>query len=243
MSGNDCSTLFIKNIDQCIINYDNIIVMGDLNFDMLNDKKCQALKDLCDVLDFSQLVLKPTCFMKNGIPSLVDVVLTNQKNQYFNIQNVPTGISDCHSIISVTIKGDIPVQKRKIITYRSYTNFDTDSFNCDLEKISFPDIENLSTSSEVHNVYNEYQNRQPCKNPLPCMNSELRGAIYRKHMFYSQYTKNRNTKTWEKFRKQRNLVTKLKKNSMKTYFLERCTGGAKNVNFWKTVKPFFSKKM
>ena len=61
-------------------------------------------------------------------------------------------------------------------------------------------------------------------------------------MFYSQYTKNRNTKTWEKFRKQRNLVTKLKKNSMKTYFLERCTGGAKNVNFWKTVKPFFSNK-
>jgi hypothetical protein len=29
---------------------------------------------------------------------------------------------------------------------------------------------------------------------------------------------------------------------MKTYFLERCTGGAKNVNFWKTVKPFFSNK-
>ena len=58
MSDNDLSTLFIKNIDQCIIYYDNIIVMGDLNFDMLNDKKCQALKDLCDVLDFSQLVLK-----------------------------------------------------------------------------------------------------------------------------------------------------------------------------------------
>ena len=29
---------------------------------------------------------------------------------------------------------------------------------------------------------------------------------------------------------------------MKTYFLECCTGGANNVNFWKTVKPFFSKK-
>jgi hypothetical protein len=32
----------------------------------------------------------------------------------------------------------------------------------------------------------------------------------------------------------------LLKNSMKTYFLECCMGGAKNVNFWKTVKPFFS---
>jgi hypothetical protein len=113
LSDNDLSTLFIKNIDQCIINYDNIIVMGDLNFDMLSDKKCQALKDLCDVLDFSQLVLKPTCFMKNCIPSLVDVALANQKNKCFNIQNFLTGISDCHNIISVTIKGDVPVRKQK----------------------------------------------------------------------------------------------------------------------------------
>jgi hypothetical protein len=35
--------------------------------------------------------------MKNCIPSLVDVVLTNQKNKCFNIQNFPTGISDCHN--------------------------------------------------------------------------------------------------------------------------------------------------
>jgi hypothetical protein len=74
------------------------------------------------------------------------------------------------------------------------------------------------------------------------MNSELRGAIYRKHMLYTQYTKQRNAKTWEKFRQQRNLVTKLKKKSMKNYFLERCSGGAKTCNFWTTVKPFFSKK-
>jgi hypothetical protein len=58
---------------------------------------------------------------------------------------------------------------------------------------------------------------------------------------FIQYTKNRNTITWEKFRKQRNMVTKLKKNTMKTYFLERCTGGAKNnlYNFCKLLF-FFS---
>jgi hypothetical protein len=43
MSDNDFSTLFIKNIDQCIINYDNIIAMGDLNFDMLNYNFCKLL--------------------------------------------------------------------------------------------------------------------------------------------------------------------------------------------------------
>jgi hypothetical protein len=50
--------------------------------------------------------------------------------------------------------------------------------------------------------------RRPRKNPLPCMNNELRGAIYRKHMLYAQYTKQRNVKTWEKFRQQRNLLSK-----------------------------------
>jgi hypothetical protein len=87
--------------------------------------------------------------------------------------------------------------------YQVHKNFDTDSFNCDLENISLLDIENLSTSSEVHNVYNEYQNafksvldkhapvknRQPRKNPLPCMNSELRGALYRKHVLFPIYKK------------------------------------------------------
>jgi hypothetical protein len=29
---------------------------------------------------------------------------------------------------------------------------------------------------------------------------------------------------------------------MKTYFLERCSGGTKSGDFWKTTKPFFSKK-
>ena len=74
------------------------------------------------------------------------------------------------------------------------------------------------------------------------MNQELRRAVYRKQMLYSQFTKCQSNKNWEKFRKQRNFVTKLKRKSMKTYFLERCSGGTKSGDFWKTIKPFFSKK-
>ena len=42
--------------------------------------------------------------------------------------------------------------------------------------------------------------------------------------------------------KRSTLVTKLKKRSVRTYFLERCIGGHKANNFWHTVKPFLSKK-
>jgi hypothetical protein len=67
-------------------------------------------------------------------------------------------------------------------------------------------------------------------------------SCIQKTMQYSQFTKCQSNKNWEKFRKQRNFVTKLKRKSMKTYFLERCSGGTKSGDCWKTIKPFFSKK-
>jgi hypothetical protein len=52
---------------------------------------------------------------------------------------------------------------------------------------------------EVDSVYNEYEkdlnkhapikSRYQRKKPLPCMNQELRRAVYRKQMLYSQFTK------------------------------------------------------
>ena len=47
---------------------------------------------------------------------------------------------------------------------------------------------------------------------------------------------------WEAYRKQRNYCTRLKKISIKKFFGERCDGGTKSQNFWKTIKPFLSKK-
>jgi hypothetical protein len=53
-----------------------------------------------DIFDLSQIVKEPTCFMKNSTPSQVDVILTNKKTMCFNTHNIPTGVSDCHYILS-----------------------------------------------------------------------------------------------------------------------------------------------
>ena len=137
--------------------------------------------------------------------------------------------------------------KHEYINYRSYKNFDVTNFNEDISKIYVPTSKNLSSKEQLNNMYENYESeflktRKPRNKPLSCMNSELRSAMHKKHMLYSHFTKNKNAKTWDKYRRQRNLVTKLKKKSMKNYFLERCTGGCKNSNFWSTMKPFFSKK-
>jgi hypothetical protein len=38
------------------------------------------------------------------------------------------------------------------------------------------------------------------------------------------------------------LIKKKQKQSIKTYFYERCLGGPKSSDFWPTIKPFLSNK-
>ena len=45
-----------------------------------------------------------------------------------------------------------------------------------------------------------------------------------------------------KYRAQRNLVNKIKKKSVSIYLQDRCVDGTKSDNFWKTIKPYLSKK-
>ena len=44
--------------------------------------------------------------------------------------------------------------------------------------------------------------------------------------------KNSNSKTWEKYRAQRNLVNKIQKKSVSTYFQARCVGDTKSDIFF-----------
>ena len=76
------------------------------------------------------------------------------------------------------------------------------------------------------------------------MNKELRCAIYKKKIYYNKFLQNKSDVNWEVhvYRKQWNLVTKIKKNSIKTNFFERTAGGPKSSTFYSTIKnkPFLS---
>jgi hypothetical protein len=59
------------------------------------------------------------------------------------------------------------------------------------------------------------------------MKKEQRQAIYQKRMYHNKFIKYKSDKNWEIYMKQRNLVTKIKRDSIKTYFYERTAGGPK----------------
>ena len=107
------SNIAVKGTDKIITHFDNIILLGDLNYDSQDKNKGSALLDLCNIFDFRNLIEFPTCFMKSFIPSLVDVILTNQPQFYFNAFNFRCDVSDCHNFIEVGVKGSAPKTEKQ----------------------------------------------------------------------------------------------------------------------------------
>jgi hypothetical protein len=67
-------------------------------------------------------------------------------------------------------------------------------------------------------------------------------SFEKKLSHFETIPKYKSDKNWEIYRKQRNLVTKIKRDSIKTYFYERTAGGPKATSFYPTIKPFLSGK-
>ena len=126
-------TLFSKTfctlIDEMSSDSQNVIITGDLNFDM-NEKN--ILHDLCDIYRLKNKITGNTCF-KGEHGTLLDVFLVSNKNYFGKCLNSDIGISDCHNIIGCSLKGNLPLNEKKIISYRSYKKFDLENFHNDLK--------------------------------------------------------------------------------------------------------------
>ena len=183
-----CDNIFIedfnKTFDKISTKYDNIIIIGDLNYNYLDDEKCTPLKTMCDVFDYTNIVKKATCFTKYVlIPTLIDVILTNKPNFCQNVSNFNCDLSDYHNMISFQLKGYVPKVKKEFIWYRSYKNFDNEKFIDDLRSVNF---ESLTSVDDVNKAYSNFQSefvdvidkhipmkkRRSIITPAPYMNKE-----------------------------------------------------------------------
>ena len=128
---------FTVTVDRIHVHFYNIIVVGDLNYDLTQPAKSEPLRSGCDIFDFSNVIKVPTCFTKNARPSLLDVILTNRPTLLYNVTNFSPGISDWHNLISVVIKGLAPPPKVRKLLCRSYRNVDEEAFSDAVGAIPF----------------------------------------------------------------------------------------------------------
>ena len=77
MQDSEFSQDFTNTLDKCVTLFDQYMVIGDLNYDLLYETKGKPLVSIVELFDLSSLIQNPPCFMKKCKPSLFDVILTN----------------------------------------------------------------------------------------------------------------------------------------------------------------------
>jgi exonuclease III len=241
---------FTKTCESMLSETSNILIVGDLNFNMnINNK----LVDCCNVMGFKNLIKSDTCF-KGDTPTLLDVILTSNSYMYMSDYiNIDTGSSDCHNLIGCIMKAHAPKRINKVLTYRNFKSFNEEHFLRDLSCIDFAPCYTHTDTNDMMSIYNglfldTLNKHAPIKTKRikkvtpPFMNNDLRNAILKKCMLRNKYYKERNGTNWELYRNQRNFVTKLRKQSIRQYFVNKTTGISNSKDFWKVVKPFLTDK-
>ena len=82
-----------KSLDKTMANYDNILILGDLN-STISDT---PMKNFCELYN---LIKEPICYKNPNNPSSIDVILTNSKDSFQN----STGLNDHHKMIIIVLK-------------------------------------------------------------------------------------------------------------------------------------------
>ena len=238
--------LFSKTYEMMLSESSNIIFIGDLNINAINENT--LLSQLCITYDLKNMIKGPTCF-KADPPTAIDVVLVSNPRRFKSSLNTTIGISDFHNLVAVASKQHKPVSKRERITYRSFKSFDDAAFNHNVDQAPFHvasifddfDDQCWFSNSLFNSIVDDHAPLKTkfVKHSAPFMNSELRRAQYKKYMLYNKQKKSKNKKDRELYRIQRNKTTSLYKKSIAVYFEKNCKD-SNGSNFWKTIKPFFS---
>ena len=237
-------------IDKALSLYDDVLLIGDMNYDFMVAAKRRPLANIMEQFSLSNMIKTPTFTSAHG-SSLLDVALTNSPNKFLSSHVIDIGISDGHSVIAIPLRTHLPHLPPRDIIYRSFKTFNAERYAVDVASIPFsvaevfddPDDMLWAQSLLLKEVLDDHapmKKKRIRSTQPPFMNTTLRKAIYRKTNLHNRFLKGKCS--WEEYRRQRNHVTNFRRKSVRIYFQERCEGGPKNSNFWGTIKPYISQK-
>ena len=197
-------------IDQYINNYENVLILGDFNSEITEEK----MKSFCDIYSLKNIVRGPTCYKNPLKPTSIDLILTNKINIFQNNINIETGLSDHHMMTVCVMKYVFLKKAPLLIKYRSYRNFNHENFSNELEN-NLSLLDSDATYDSFESIFIELINKHaPMKkkflraNNSPFMNKILSKAFMNRSKLKNKFHKTPNVTNEKKIQKAAKLLCK-----------------------------------
>ena len=210
-----------KGLDLYLKSFDNILIMGDLNFEVSEN----CLNGFCNVTSLKTLNRGPTCFKNPNNPSCIDLFLSNRQQSFQQTCAIETGISDFHKMVVTVMKTHYKKQKAKTIQYRNYKHFHEQSFNFELNseflKIDINNAELKELNEFFLKVLDKHAPRKQKyirANNSNYITRALRKEIMHRSRLRNKFLRERTKESKVAYNKQRNICVSLLRKSKRDYF-------------------------
>ncbi|MCG8046320.1 MAG: reverse transcriptase domain-containing protein [Candidatus Thiodiazotropha endolucinida] len=239
---------FNDNIELAQQNTNNLIIVGDLNDDLLNDRN-YLLKDVLLLNSLENIITDPT----RGIALLDPVILPfDQQVLDSGTLSIPEAISD-HSATYLTVPFEYPLStsyKRTVWLYKK-GNYEllSDKINThEWNYLNYLEVNDATKQFET-DLTNFAKQTIPTqeitvrKDDKPWYDSEVRKHSRIRDRMKSKAEKSNNPVHWQKYKSVRNKVNNLKRHAKEKFYsnLETTLIESSSNNrreFWKIVRHF-----
>ena len=224
--------------------YHEYHVLGDFNFNFIPEKKSFENKEWTNILlkyGLIQLVNVPTRVTKKS-STIIDHIYTNQPDRLCSVSVPCLSISDHYPVcITRKIKQRLTKREHRVITYRSYKNFNTANFQNDLALKRLQYIESeLDPNKAMTMLYDDLNSVLSKHAPLKqkrvkrltqpgWFNSEVKRYIIERNKLHKM-------KDWENYKIMRNKVTSIIRKNKRDYFNNAIKDKSNVKDLWKTIK-------
>ena len=253
-------TDFISNFNNCMENIKldkcDLVCLGDLNVNLLSHSRNKEKKDLLkfmNVFDLTQLITDATRVTETT-RTLLDVILVNNDHRITDSGVVFVPLSD-HYLVYCVLKSGITKAQPKTIEYRSYKNFDVNSFVADLNNVPWHIIENEEDINDAvfswNTLFTEVADlHAPVKRcrvkgaPIPWMNNKINELMKDRDFHHHKAVKTNSDHHWARYRSLRNLVNREIKSAKSNYYcnlINDAKGDSGKV--WKAVNEASSRNV
>ena len=209
-----------KSIDNLVTKYENIIILGDLNSEIQEDK----MREFSELYCLKNLVNDPTCYKNPQNPSCIDLILTNRPNSFQHTMVIGTGLSDFHKLTLSVLKTSIKKQPPKVISYRDYKHYSPIRCRTEFEGSLYNYVPyHISNDNFVHMFMTILNKHAPINHKYIRANDnlfvtkEMRKAIMTRSKLRNRYYKLKTIEAELAYKRPRNICTTLLKKSTKKH--------------------------
>ena len=243
---------FSESLSKIDSNFDKV-VLGDFNIDFsvgrrnANSSQKRMLKGITELHDLKQVIESPTRVTEHS-DSLIDLCFTNAHQKITESDVVDPGLSD-HSLVYCVMKSGRHRAPPKTIQFRSFKNYNRDSFVSDLRQVPWhvalnnhEDIDDCTDTwsklfLEVAETHAPTRTSRVRGFSIPWLNSHITDLMNKRDYHLKKAKGDKCNTHWCLYRDLRNKVTHSIKRAKSDYYTNLISNSKSNAkDFWRAFK-------